>query len=384
MPPRPGGRRARGRRRSPRTARASTRRCSRRASPPGWATARLPGPRAPAAAWRCGATVAELTGEPVGRRHGRRVRGAAVLDDGARAGAGVRAARRRGRPAQRARPTPSADARGPGRAGDGAAPVAGRRTGAGRDRVHGGRARARRQGRRRGRVRRRAAGRRPRSRSRWPTAPRGRGRRSWRPRSRRSARSRGRRRTASAGGRATRAAAPRCSGTGGRSARCGRRSAGGRGRRGGGREAVVRAVLQRVTRASVSVDGEVVGGDRPARAARARRCDARRRPGAGRAGRAQDRRPADPARRAVGAGRGCARARRQPVHALRRHPQGPAARPGTRRRPGRSPSRWSTRSSRRCARGGSRSRRGVFGADMAVELVNDGPVTMLLESTPDA
>jgi D-tyrosyl-tRNA(Tyr) deacylase len=26
---------------------------------------------------------------------------------------------------------------------------------------------------------------------------------------------------------------------------------------------------------------------------------------------------------------------------------------------------------------------GVFGADMAVELVNDGPVTLLLESTPD-
>lgn len=27
---------------------------------------------------------------------------------------------------------------------------------------------------------------------------------------------------------------------------------------------------------------------------------------------------------------------------------------------------------------------GVFGADMAVELVNDGPVTLLLESAPDA
>jgi len=26
----------------------------------------------------------------------------------------------------------------------------------------------------------------------------------------------------------------------------------------------------------------------------------------------------------------------------------------------------------------------VFGADMAVELVNDGPVTILLESTPEA
>jgi D-tyrosyl-tRNA(Tyr) deacylase len=26
---------------------------------------------------------------------------------------------------------------------------------------------------------------------------------------------------------------------------------------------------------------------------------------------------------------------------------------------------------------------GVFGADMAVELVNDGPVTLLLESVPD-
>ena len=27
---------------------------------------------------------------------------------------------------------------------------------------------------------------------------------------------------------------------------------------------------------------------------------------------------------------------------------------------------------------------GVFGADMAVELVNDGPVTLLLESAPGA
>jgi D-tyrosyl-tRNA(Tyr) deacylase len=31
-----------------------------------------------------------------------------------------------------------------------------------------------------------------------------------------------------------------------------------------------------------------------------------------------------------------------------------------------------------CARAGAR--RGVFGADMAVELVNDGPVTLLLEA----
>ena len=33
---------------------------------------------------------------------------------------------------------------------------------------------------------------------------------------------------------------------------------------------------------------------------------------------------------------------------------------------------------------GVRVETGVFGADMAVELVNDGPVTLLLESTPDA
>jgi D-tyrosyl-tRNA(Tyr) deacylase len=30
------------------------------------------------------------------------------------------------------------------------------------------------------------------------------------------------------------------------------------------------------------------------------------------------------------------------------------------------------------------ARRGVFGADMAIELVNDGPVTLLLESPPQA
>ena len=47
-------------------------------------------------------------------------------------------------------------------------------------------------------------------------------------------------------------------------------------------------------------------------------------------------------------------------------------------RRGRSPSRWSPRSRRRCG-DSARVETGVFGADMQVELVNDGPVTVLLE-----
>ena len=44
-----------------------------------------------------------------------------------------------------------------------------------------------------------------------------------------------------------------------------------------------------------------------------------------------------------------------------------------------SPSRWWSRSPTRCAAWAPRYA-GVFGADMAVSLVNDGPVTVLLES----
>ena len=45
----------------------------------------------------------------------------------------------------------------------------------------------------------------------------------------------------------------------------------------------------------------------------------------------------------------------------------------------RSPNRWSTSSPRSSDGSGAQVQTGVFGADMAVELVNDGPVTVLLE-----
>ena len=69
---------------------------------------------------------------------------------------------------------------------------------------------------------------------------------------------------------------------------------------------------------------------------------------------------------------------REPVHALRRRAQGQP--PELRRRRARrsSPSRSTSASASAWARA-----RGVFGAHMEVELVNDGPVTLLLE-TPSA
>jgi D-tyrosyl-tRNA(Tyr) deacylase len=45
----------------------------------------------------------------------------------------------------------------------------------------------------------------------------------------------------------------------------------------------------------------------------------------------------------------------------------------------RRPSRWSSSFTAALRELGARVASGVFGADMAVELVNDGPVTVLLE-----
>ena len=98
--------------------------------------------------------------------------------------------------------------------------------------------------------------------------------------------------------------------------------------------------------------------DRPARAGGAGRRDARRRARAGRADRPQDRRAAHPARRAVRRRRRRPGARRQPVHALRRHPQGPPAHLERRGARARRASRWSTPSSPPCAPAGSRWRPG--------------------------
>ena len=185
-----------------------------------------------------------------------------------------------------------------------------------------------RQGRRRGRVRRRA-GRRPRaSPSRSPTA-----------------------RRAPAGRPGRRAAPPRRRVDGVRAARerpgPGPRRAGRRDRRG----RLIRELSRGAGRPAaglarrVTVDGEVVGSDRPPRAARPRRRHPRRRRRAGRDAGPQDRRPADPARRAVGARRGCARCSSSASSPSTPTPARADGRRGTPQHPARSPSRSSTPSS---------------------------------------
>ncbi len=79
-------------------------------------------------------------------------------------------------------------------------------------------------------------------------------------------------------------------------------------------------------------------------------------------------------------GRRGAGPRGQPVHPLRRHPQGTT--PDLERRGARRRRRAARRRRRRGAAGARASRwpPASFGADMAVELVNDGPVTILLEA----
>ena len=152
----------------------------------------------------------------------------------------------------------------------------------------------------------------------------------------------------------------------------------------GRRPGSVRALLQRVSRAEVRVGGAVVGsigagllvllGVGP-----------RRRRGDGRRAGAEDLRAADL--------RGCrgadeplvARRRRggaggQPVHALRGHEPGSPA--GVhRRRPPPDVARPLWLQGRGRHRGaGVRTALGEFGAEMAVELVNDGPFTIWLDT----
>ena len=145
----------------------------------------------------------------------------------------------------------------------------------------------------------------------------------------------------------------------------------------------MRALLQRVSRAEVRVDGAPVGLDRagpagaPGRRPRRRRGD-RRRAGAPhlRAADLRGRRGSDEPLAARHRRRG---AGRQPVHPLRGHPARPAAGLHRRRRPG-------PRAGPVAARGredggaGRPDASGEFGAEMAVELVNDGPFTIWLDT----
>ena len=141
----------------------------------------------------------------------------------------------------------------------------------------------------------------------------------------------------------------------------------------------MRAVAQRVTQASVTVDGQVIGAiDEPGllvfvgvthddTADKAKKLAAK----------LWGLRILDGGE--VLLGPGGAAARGEPVHPLRGHRQGQAAnleqrRPRAgRRAAGRPPSSTS------CARLGARVETGEFGADMKVALVNDGPVTIIVE-----
>ena len=77
--------------------------------------------------------------------------------------------------------------------------------------------------------------------------------------------------------------------------------------------------------------------------------------------------------------RGCPDPGRQPVHVVRRRAQGPAShleRGRSRRGGGADYEQFCDELERL----GATVSRGVFGADMQVSLVNDGPVTMLLDT----
>ena len=128
-------------------------------------------------------------------------------------------------------------------------------------------------------------------------------------------------------------------------------------RRAHGMMAAMRAVVQRVDGASVVVDGRDGRGDRRRGTVRAGRGHARGHQGEGGPARPQALVGPDPGGREVLLGHGRAAARDQPVHALRRRPQGPPPHLERRRTRRRSPSRWSTRSSRSCARWAPRWRR---------------------------
>ena len=80
---------------------------------------------------------------------------------------------------------------------------------------------------------------------------------------------------------------------------------------------------------------------------------------------------ADTARRGAG---------RQPVHAVRRHHRAVVARAGSLPPAPSTPSRWSTPVVERLRSLGATVATGRFRTEMRVALVNDGPVTVIVES----
>ena len=336
----------------PRTARASTPACS----PPAGCTAGTSRPTATPTT-RCSALMRRdprRARRRAGRRdRGRRLRRARHGRLARRPGPGVRPDRHRLRPAPPRREVAAAMRAHPefvgGTRRDVTALIRGT---AGPDR----------QGRRRRRVRRRAGrrsrrrpqGRRRRrsgpARSSWPPCCAG---WAWSPMALRRA-----------------SRTPRSSATASRSARSSPSAS--------GSEPRVRAVLQRVSARRGHRRRRGRRRADPARPARPRRRHPRRR--ARRRSATIARKIADLRilrRRAVGARRRGPGARRQPVHPLRRHPQGPPPVVERRRARRRSPSRSSTQVVAALRARGRRGATGRFGAHMQVELVNDGPVTIL-------
>ena len=140
----------------------------------------------------------------------------------------------------------------------------------------------------------------------------------------------------------------------------------------------MRAVAQRVTQASVTVDGQVIGAfDEPGLLVfvgvthddttdKARKLAAK----------LWGLRILDGEKSCSDLARRCSWSASSPST---RTPPRAGGRPGTTRRPARSPSPGRRPSSSELRRLGARVETGQFGADMKVALVNDGPVTIIIE-----
>ena len=141
----------------------------------------------------------------------------------------------------------------------------------------------------------------------------------------------------------------------------------------------VRAVVQRVTRASVAPGGSIGPGLCILLGVAEGDTDREAGPACGESGEAADLRERRRQVRPLAARHGRRRARGQPVHAARRQPQGNRPSFSGAARPEAAEPLYELFCARSARARSARSRRAVFGARMSVELVNDGPVTIILE-----